>query len=62
MRFSGKCKELDSVYCTGENEILRSVEAVPGDYCPPTQISPASANARSSCSAAVAEFPGKCSS
>ena len=29
-------------------------------YCPPTQISKASATARSSCLAAVAEFRGKC--
>ena len=48
MRFPGKCKEIDSVYYTGENEIPRTVGVFPGYYCPPMQISPASAIARSS--------------
>ena len=48
------------VYKTGENEFPRSVGVFPGFYCPPTQISPASAIARSSCLPAVAEFSGKC--
>ena len=58
MRFPGKCKEKDSVYYTSENEIPRSVGVFPGFYCPPTQIFPASAIARSSCLAAEAELPG----
>ena len=60
MRFPGKCKEYDSVHYTGENEIPWSVRVFPGFYCPPMQISLASAIARSICLAAEAEFPGKC--
>ena len=48
------------VYKTGENDFPLSVGLFPGFCCPPTQISPASAIARSSCLPAVAEFPGKC--
>ena len=55
-----QCQKQDSVYYTGENELPRSVGVFPGFYCPPTQWSPASAIARSSCLAAEAEFPGKC--
>ena len=56
----GKCQKYDLVYKTGEKEFPRSVGSFPGFYCPPTQISPASATDRSNCLAAEAEFPGKC--
>ena len=36
------------------------IGAFPGFYCPPTQCSPASAIARSSCPTAGAEIHGKC--
>ena len=45
---------------TSENEFPWSVGVFPGFYCPPTQISPASATAKRSCLTAEAEFPGKC--
>ena len=38
----------------------RSVGSFPGFYCPPTQISPASATDRRRCLTAEAEFPSKC--
>ena len=47
-------------YNTGKNELVRSVGAFPGFYCPPTQWSPASAIARRRCPTPGAEFLGKC--
>ena len=59
LKFPGKCQKYNSVYNTGENELARSVGAVPNFYCPPTKCSPASATARGSCLTAEAEFRAK---